>query len=72
MPLPIKSLYLMPTVDHVDPLALAKRFGEARSASVLEFQICSWRINECKSGLTPEEFVGLCRRVAARATDVRI
>jgi hypothetical protein len=48
----IKSFYLMPTVDHVDPASL-----------VLEFQICTWRINECKSGLTPQEFVDVCRRV---------
>ena len=51
----IKSFYLMPTVDHVDP-----------SASVLEFQICSWRINECKSGLTPQEFIEVCRKVDSR------
>jgi hypothetical protein len=48
----IETFYLLPTVDHIDP-----------SASVLQFQICSWRINECKSGLTPDEFVGLCRKV---------
>jgi hypothetical protein len=53
----IKSFYLMPTVDHVDP-----------SASVLEFQICSWRINECKSGLTPQEFIEVCRRVAKKSS----
>jgi hypothetical protein len=43
----------MPTVDHVDP--------------VLEFQICSWRINECKSGLTPQEFTDLCKKVTLRS-----
>jgi len=52
----IKSFYLMPTVDHVDP-----------SASVLKFQICSWRINECKSGLTPQEFIELCKKVIAHS-----
>jgi hypothetical protein len=48
---------LMPTVDHIDP------FGDK-----LEFEICSWRINCCKSGLTPDEFVEVCRKVATRNT----
>jgi hypothetical protein len=52
-----KDFYLMPTVDHVDPYA-----------EVLELEICSWRINESKSNLTPDEFVDVCRKVAARAS----
>jgi hypothetical protein len=39
----------MPTVDHIDPFA-----------DTLELEICSWRINECKSGLTPQEFIDVC------------
>jgi len=30
-----------------------------------EFEICSWRINEGKNDLTPEELAGLCGNVAA-------
>ena len=47
-----KQFALMPTVDHVTP-------------DELEFEICSWRINDSKNDLTPEEFVGLCGNVAA-------
>jgi hypothetical protein len=47
-----KKFYLLPTVDHVNPYA-----------DILEFEICSWRINCCKSGLTPNEFVEVCRKV---------
>lgn len=47
-----KEYYLLPTVDHTDPWA-----------DSLEFEICSWRINCCKGGLTPDEFVGVCRKV---------
>ena len=42
---------LMPTVDHTDP-------------DVLEFEICSWKVNDAKGDMTPEEFVELCRCVA--------
>jgi hypothetical protein len=42
----------MPTVDHIDP-------------DILDFEICSWRSNGCKSDLDPAEFVAFCRRVAA-------
>ena len=41
---------LLPTIDHADPKELA-------------FEICSWVVNTCKSELTPEEFVALCKRV---------
>lgn len=47
-----KEYRLLPTVDHVDPWA-----------DVLEFEICSWRINNCKAGLTPDEFIEVCRKV---------
>jgi hypothetical protein len=47
-----KEFALLPTVDHTDP-----------AAKELSFEICSWRINCCKSGRTPEEFVALCERV---------
>ena len=41
---------LMPTVDHV-------------TADVLQFEICSLKINDAKCDLTPAEFVDLCRQV---------
>jgi len=41
---------LLPTIDHVDP------YG-----TELKFEICSWRINRCKSTLTPDEFVEVCQ-----------
>jgi hypothetical protein len=45
-----RQFALMPTVDHANP-------------DVLEFEICSWLVNGCKSYLRPEEFTGLCQRV---------
>ena len=45
---------LMPTVDHTNP-------------DVLEFEICSWLVNECKSYLLPEEFVAVCKRVVSNS-----
>jgi len=45
---------LMPTVDHVDP-----------EGQTLEFEIVSWLINDCKSGLNPTQFVDLCKKIAA-------
>jgi hypothetical protein len=47
-----KAFDLLPTVDHKDPYS-----------PVLEFEICSWLINRCKSCLTPEEFVALCAKI---------
>jgi len=44
----------MPTVDHEDP-----------NADTLEFEIVSWLVNDGKSGLDPEQFVDLCRRIVA-------
>ena len=45
---------LMPPVDHVDP-----------EGETLEFEIVSWLINDCKSGLNPTQFVDLCKKIAA-------
>ena len=45
-----KEFALMPTVDHITPDAL-------------EFEICSWRINDAKAELDPEEFLALCKSV---------
>ncbi|MGB7568919.1 MAG: hypothetical protein WBM07_13745 [Chitinivibrionales bacterium] len=47
-----KEFTLLPTVDHIDP-----------EMKDLDFEICSWLINCCKSGRTPEEFIGLCGKV---------
>jgi hypothetical protein len=47
-----KKFALLPTVDHIDQ-------------DVLEFEICSWRANGCKSDLYPAEFVDFCKKVAA-------
>jgi hypothetical protein len=46
-----RKFALLPTVDHVNP-------------DVLEFEICSWKINKAKSDLGPAEFVELCKKVA--------
>jgi hypothetical protein len=46
---------LMPSVDHCDP-----------KSDTLEFEIVSWLVNDCKSGLTPSQFVDLCKKIAAR------
>jgi len=47
---------LMPTVDHRDP-------------DVLEFEICSWKINDAKGDLDPKEFIALCRCVARHSSN---
>jgi hypothetical protein len=43
---------LMPTVDHKDP-----------DSDTLEFEIVSWLVNDCKSGLAPDQFIDLCKRI---------
>jgi hypothetical protein len=48
----VKKFTFLPTVDHIDP-----------SMKDLHFEICSWLINCCKSGRTPEDFIGICRKV---------
>lgn len=55
-----KQFALMPTVDHITP-------------DKLEFEICTFEVNTCKSYLNPEEFVEFCKKVAqyrAQAPDV--
>jgi len=48
-------ILLMPSVDHVDP-----------DLKTLAFEIVSWLVNDCKSGLCPDRFIDLCARIAAR------
>jgi hypothetical protein len=45
---------LLPTVDHLGP-----------DAQELDFEICSWLVNCCKSSFTRDEFIGICKKVAA-------
>jgi hypothetical protein len=45
-----RKFSLMPTVDHV-------------TEDSLQFEICSWRTNDSKSDLSPEEFVEFCGKV---------
>ena len=47
---------LLPTVDHV-----------SAGATEASFRICSWRTNDAKNDLSPEEFIGLCKKVLAHA-----
>jgi hypothetical protein len=51
----IKKFYLLPTADHTDP-------------SKLDFEICSWLVNMCKTHLSADEFLNLCKTV----TDFRV
>ena len=46
----------LPTLDHVDD-----------GLGFPNFKICSWKINDCKSDLTHEEFIEVCRQVIAHA-----
>jgi hypothetical protein len=45
-----KRFYLLPTVDHTDP-------------ALFDFEICSLLVNSCKNQLTPQQFIGLCRKI---------
>jgi hypothetical protein len=47
---------LLPAVDHVDA-----------GATEASFRICSWRTNDAKNDLAPEEFIELCKRVLINA-----
>lgn len=47
-----ESLALMPSVDHRNDDLLKPRF-----------QICSLKINQCKSHLSDKEFIKLCRKI---------
>ena len=49
-----EEFYLLPVVDHVDP-----------DSGKLEFEICSWIVNEGKSQMAPEEYRALCGKVVA-------
>jgi hypothetical protein len=46
----LNNFALLPVIDHV-------------GTEDLEFEICSWLINECKTCLTPDEFMGICKKV---------
>jgi hypothetical protein len=50
----LKKFGNLPTVDHV--------IGHDGS---LRFVICSWRVNDCKSHLSEQEFWELCEQVLA-------
>ena len=50
----IKKFALLPVVDHIDP-----------QAAEIRFEICANQVNLCKSYLTPDEFVALCRKIVA-------
>jgi hypothetical protein len=47
-----RKFALLPTVDHITP-------------DELEFEICSWEINDSKADLLPEEFINQCGKVVA-------
>lgn len=55
----LKQFYLMPSVDHIDP-----------DSDTLEFEICSFIINLCKTNQTPSEFVDLCQRIISYRSSV--
>ena len=46
----LNTFALLPAVDHI-------------GSGKLEFEICSWLINEAKSCMDPDEFIGLCKKV---------
>lgn len=54
----LKRFGNLPTVDHVI----------AQDGSV-KFVICSWRVNDCKSHLSEQEFCELCEQVLAHRTN---
>jgi hypothetical protein len=47
---------LLPTVDHIDA-----------GATESSFQVCSWRTNDAKNGLSSQQFIDFCVRVATFA-----
>ena len=51
----MKEFFLLPVADHIDP-----------DSEELDFEICSWIVNEGKSQQTPEEYVALCEKVAEK------
>ena len=52
-----KKFALLPTVDHVAP--------EERNSN---FEICSWRTNDCKNDLSLAELKAFCRKVLAKSS----
>jgi hypothetical protein len=44
----------LPTIDHINP-----------DATDLEFELCAWLVNRCKSELMPDEFIELCEKITA-------
>jgi len=48
----IKKFALLPVVDHIDP-----------TAAELRFEMCANQVNLCKSYLTPDDFVALCKKI---------
>lgn len=52
-----KQFALLPTVDHVDP-------NRARG----DFEICSWRTNDCKNDLSLVELKRFCRALLKHQT----
>ena len=46
-----REFYDLPTIDHYD------------SENELDFRICSWIVNDCKSDLSYDDFLQLCEKV---------
>jgi len=55
-PNPEEEFSLLPTVDHTDP-----------ASPDLEFEICSWLVNDSKGNLSALEYVDYCGRVVEHA-----
>jgi hypothetical protein len=53
-----RQFYLVPTIDHIDP-----------DADAPAFEVCSWKINMCKSCQTPDQFIGMCSKVVSHRID---
>jgi hypothetical protein len=50
----LRTFANLPTVDHV-----------IAEDGKVKFVICSWRVNDCKTHLSEEEFLSLCEQVLA-------
>jgi hypothetical protein len=53
----LKQFATLPSVDHKDP-----------NSQTLEFEICTWQVNQCKSDFNPEEFIVFCNKVLQNNT----
>lgn len=51
-----KEFALLPTVDHVDELGVAK------------FKICAWRTNDAKNDLSLNELIDFCKKIIKKNT----